>query len=90
MDGKQCLDIITKKEKSDLVIMDVHLPYINGFELVEEIRNHQHWQNTKIVMLTTMHDEKDIIHGLNIGADEFISKPFQPNELIARVRKIMQ
>lgn len=89
-DGKQALEIITKREKTDLVIMDVNLPYINGFDLVKEIRTNEAWKHTKIVMLTSMQQEKDIIYGLNIGADEFISKPFQPFELMARVTKIVQ
>jgi len=89
VDGKQCLDFIMNQQKPDLVIMDINLPYINGFELVKEIRTSQNWAGTKVVMLTTLHQEKDIIHGLDVGADEFISKPFQPNELIARVRKVM-
>lgn len=77
-------------ESTDLVIMDINLPYLNGFELVKKIRNNDKWKDTKIVILSTMHQEKDIIRGLNTGADEFICKPFQPNELIARVHKIMQ
>jgi DNA-binding response OmpR family regulator len=90
VDGKQCLEIITNQQQPDLVIMDVNLPYINGFDLVREIRTNKGWEQTKIVMLTSMHEEKDIVHGLNIGADEFISKPFQPLELMARVAKIVQ
>lgn len=89
VDGKQGLDLISQQERPDLVIMDVNLPYFNGYELVKEIRSNHEWDNTKILMLTSMHQEKDIVHGLKVGADEFISKPFQPNELIARVQKIL-
>ena len=89
-DGKQAQQIIMTSACPDLVMMDINLPYINGFDLVSEIRARPDWAKVAVVMLTTMHEEKDIVHSFDVGVDEFISKPFQPRELMARVRKIMR
>ncbi len=71
-------------------MMDINLPYVSGFDLVSDIRSRHDWSDVTVVMLTTYHEEKDIIHGFDVGADEYITKPFQPRELMARVRKVMQ
>ena len=89
-DGKQAQQVIVTSACPDLVMMDINLPYVNGFDLVREIRARPDWANVAVVMLTTMHEEKDIVHSFDVGVDEFISKPFQPRELMARVRKILR
>src|SRR5690349_3772019 len=70
-----------------LVLLDVMLPYIDGFELVHIIRQREGWQEVPIVMLTAKHTEKDIVRALDAGANDYVVKPFQPNELLARVRR---
>lgn len=70
-----------------LVLLDVMLPYIDGFELVQVIRAQQGWEEVPIVMLTAKHTEKDIVRALDEGANDYVVKPFQPNELLARVRR---
>ena len=70
-----------------LVLLDVMLPYLDGFELVRIIRARPGWQEVPIVMLTAKHTEKDIVRALDAGANDYVVKPFQPNELLARVRR---
>lgn len=70
-----------------LVLLDVMLPYIDGFELVNIIRSRDGWREVPIVMLTAKQTEKDIVRALDEGANDYVVKPFQPNELLARVRR---
>ncbi|HWU97547.1 MAG TPA: response regulator transcription factor [Oxalicibacterium sp.] len=72
-----------------LVLLDVMLPYIDGFELVKTIRAKADWNKVPIIMLTAKTMEQDIVRALDAGANDFILKPFQPNELLARLRRFL-
>ncbi|TVY10396.1 response regulator transcription factor [Paenibacillus cremeus] len=74
---------IAAKEQPDLAILDVLLPGKNGFEVCREIRS---YSSAPILFLSCKKDETDKIEGLSIGGDDYITKPFSPNELLARVR----
>jgi DNA-binding response OmpR family regulator len=65
------------------------LPYIDGFELVKTIRAKADWNKVPIIMLTAKTMEQDIVRALDAGANDFILKPFQPNELLARLRRFL-
>ena len=83
-DGKEAL---TKMEdKPDLVILDVMMPKLNGYEVCEKIRESEDYKNTPVIFLTAKSSEIDEIKGLNLGADDFIQKPISPKKLIARVK----
>ena len=71
----------------DLVILDIMLPAIDGFEVCRRIRA---WSKTPILMLTARVDEEDRIAGLDLGADDYLTKPFSPRELVSRVRAILR
>ncbi len=71
----------------DVIILDVNLPDGDGFALCEQIRAED---DTPIVMLTVRDDENDIVRGLKIGADDYITKPFSPRQLIARVQAVLR
>src|SRR2546421_10361169 len=71
----------------DLVILDIMLPAIDGFEVCRRIRA---WSKTPILMLTARVDEEDRIAGLDLGADDYLTKPFSPRELLSRVRAILR
>jgi two-component system catabolic regulation response regulator CreB len=75
------------KEGVDLLVLDVGLPDINGFELCKDIRKRT---NTPIIFLTARTDEVDRIVGLEIGADDYITKPFSPRELTARIKAVLR
>ena len=75
------------RESPDLVILDIMLPAIDGFEVCRRIRA---WSQTPILMLTARGDEDDRIAGLEIGADDYLVKPFSPRELVSRVRAILR
>ncbi len=75
------------REHPDLVILDIMLPALDGFEVCRRIRS---WSKTPILMLTARGDEDDRIAGLELGADDYLVKPFSPRELVSRVRAILR
>lgn len=85
-DGYEALQRIESNIAVDLVLLDVMLPYVDGTHLLERIRGIKEWGNIPIIMLTAKSSEKDIASALNLGADDYISKPFKPLELIARIK----
>src|SRR2546421_10366855 len=75
------------REHPNLVILDIMLPAIDGFEVCRRIRA---WSKTPILMLTARGSEDDRIAGLDLGADDYLTKPFSPRELVSRVRTILR
>lgn len=72
-----------KKEKFDLIVLDLMLPNMDGFEICKELRKEQ---NIPIIMVSAKKDDIDKIRGLGLGADDYMTKPFSPSELVARVK----
>ncbi len=79
-----------KRELPDLILLDWMLPEISGVELAKRLRADQRTHSIPIIMLTARSDEKDKIIGLEAGADDYITKPFSPRELIARIRAVLR
>lgn len=79
-----------EREKPDLVILDVMLPGQNGFDVCRKIKNSADLKNIPIVMLTAKDDEIDIVLGLELGADDYVSKPFSPKVLFSRIKAILR
>ncbi|GAB7388615.1 two-component system response regulator PhoP [Bacillaceae bacterium] len=87
MDGKAGLELV-RKENPDLIILDLMLPGIDGMEICKWLR--QEKIMTPIMMLTAKDDELDKILGLELGADDYMTKPFSPREVVARVKAILR
>lgn len=88
-DGEQGLAEIASGERPDLVVTDVMMPFHSGFEIVAAIRAKEDWADVPVIMLTNMANEKDVLRGLRIGASEYLTKPFRPSELVARIHKML-
>ena len=86
-DGEEALDIFYREKDIALLILDVMMPKMNGWEVCREVR-----ENSKvpIIMLTAKSDESDELMGFDLGMDEYISKPFSPKILVARVEAILR
>ncbi|MDO5136028.1 MAG: response regulator transcription factor [Eubacteriales bacterium] len=86
-DGEEAMDIFYKEKDIDLMILDVMMPKMDGWEVCREVR-----KNSKIpiIMLTARGDERDELLGFDLGVDEYISKPFSPKILVARVEAILR
>ncbi len=88
-DGESALKKI-RREGFDLLVLDLMLPGIQGLEMCRIIRNDQKTAGLPVIMLTAKGEEVDKILGLEIGADDYITKPFSPKELIARVKAVLR
>ena len=84
--GEQALDALARR-MPDLVILDVRLPGIDGFETLRRIRK---FSDVYVLMLTARSEESDTLIGLEVGADDYVSKPFSPREVVARVRTLLR
>ena len=73
----------------DLVLLDVHLPVVTGFEICRLLRKHPHLASTKIVVLTAAGQHDDIARGFTAGATDFLAKPFSPVRLLSLVERLM-
>jgi DNA-binding response OmpR family regulator len=86
-DGEEALDILFESEKKvDLVILDVMMPKYDGWFVLERIRE---YMTIPVVMLTARSDEYDQLKGFKLGADDYVTKPFSPSVLVARINKIL-
>lgn len=85
--GREAMELFSHEGDIDLIILDVMLPEFDGFTVCREIRKKSH---VPIIMLTARGEEFDEIFGLDIGADQYITKPFSPNILIARVNAVLR
>jgi len=88
-DGSEALAKI-RKEKFDFIILDLMLPGVQGMEICRILRNEPTTRNIPIIMLTAKGEEIDKILGLEMGADDYMTKPFSPRELLARVKTVMR
>lgn len=87
--GYDGLDYILKNPPA-LLILDLMLPDIDGFEICKDLKNNQKTKNLPIIILTAKSEEVDRVLGLELGADDYIVKPFSPRELIARVKAVLR
>ena len=85
-DGEEALQL-AKEQKFDIILLDVMLPKLNGFEVCQQIRD---FSNVPIIMLTAKGDDMDKILGLDYGADDYMTKPFNILEVKARIKAIMR
>lgn len=86
-DGSEALDLFFSDKEIALIILDVMMPKMDGWQVCREIRS---YSKVPIIMLTAKSDEKDELQGFDLGVDEYISKPFSPRILVARVEAILR
>ncbi|EQM79322.1 response regulator transcription factor [Stutzerimonas stutzeri] len=89
-DGRQALERLSTGNPPDLTLMDIMLPYHDGLELIERLRAQPGWESVPVLMLTAKAREVDIVRALELGADDYVTKPFQPEELLARIRRLLR
>lgn len=87
--GEEALDCL-RREKIDCILLDLMLPKMNGLEVCLAIKKEQAGGSVPIIMLTAKGEEEDIVAGLEAGADDYITKPFSPKVLVARVKSVLR
>ena len=87
-DGQQAVDLIIE-ETPDLIMLDVRMPRLTGFEALEQIKERPEFKDTPVVILSAKGQEAEIQKGLDLGANQYILKPFSPDELIKKIDQIV-
>ncbi|HET6372636.1 MAG TPA: response regulator [Candidatus Polarisedimenticolia bacterium] len=87
-DGEKALQVI-KDSKPNLIILDLVMPYHDGFEICQRVRASEESRRTPVIILSMKEKEQDALHAFEVGADDYIRKPFNALELLARARKLV-
>jgi len=86
--GEKALELLRSKPV-DLMVLDLMLPGIDGFSVAEQVKNDPRFRHVPIVMLTAKGSEADVVAGLELGAEDYVTKPFSPRVLVARIQKVL-
>jgi DNA-binding response OmpR family regulator len=87
-DGLQAQSLLKTLNPPAVIVMDVMLPYVSGFELITEIRQTSGWEHVPMIMLTSKSQERDVLRAFDAGVNDYVVKPFRPEEFVARVRRL--
>lgn len=87
--GRDAQAAIGNLDPVDIVVLDLMLPHVSGYQLITEIRDNVTWRHVPIVVLSARVMEEDIVKALDLGANDYVTKPFRPEELLARIRRIV-
>ena len=90
-DGKEAWEYLENRadDPPELVVLDVMMPNLDGFSVLERIRESEDFEGLRVVMLTSRSREEDITKALEAGADDFVAKPFSPDELVRNVKQVL-
>jgi len=88
-DGEEAM-LSIEEQKPDMVLLDWMLPKLSGIEICRRLRRDQAFRNLPVIMITARAEETDRVRGLDVGADDYVSKPFSPAELMARIRAVLR
>jgi DNA-binding response OmpR family regulator len=86
--GKDALEAI-KAQKPDLILLDIMLPDLDGYEIYQKIRENPDWDDIRVIYLTAKNRDVDIAKGMNLGVDAYVTKPFSNADLLAKVAALM-
>lgn len=89
-DGRFAQGLIDSMAPPSLAMLDVMLPHVDGYQLLGMIRARADWQEVPVLMLTAKSQEKDIVRALDAGASDYLVKPFKPDELRARIKRMVK
>ncbi len=87
--GEEAINAV-QQHKPDLILLDIMLPGLDGFEICQIVRENPECRNTKIIFITAMGRDMDIAKGMALGADDFITKPFSNSEVVGKVKKLLK
>lgn len=89
-DGKKAVEAVLNEPPPGLVLLDIILPFADGFEVLQQIRTQKTWKKVPIIMLTSKTQEPSVVRAFEAGADDYLTKPFQLEELMARIRRLIK
>lgn len=88
-DGREAEARIGAPPVPDVVVLDIMLPFTDGYSLLKKIRENRSWKDARVMMLTAKDGGRDVVRGFDAGADDYLSKPFDSQELLARLRRLL-
>lgn len=88
--GRQALEFLDTQEPPRLILLDIMMPFADGFEVLAEIRARKNWQKVPIIMLTSKSNETSVVRAFEAGADDYVTKPFKPAELMVRMNRLLK
>ena len=88
-DGQEGLEILERDERFELLVLDINMPRMDGLTLLKNVRQRPEWKKLPVLMLTTEGQDADRDQALELGATDYMVKPFKPTELIERVAKLL-
>jgi CheY-like chemotaxis protein len=88
-DGRQAIEMVRNVNPA-LVLLDVNMPFLDGFEVLSALRQHPATKAIPVVMLTSVQQEADVVRAFALGADDYVVKPFNPMELLARIKRLLK
>jgi len=85
--GRDASEFIANSKATDIVLTDLMLPYVGGYELIAQIRDDRRWKEVPVIVLSGKVTEQDVVRALEAGANDYVTKPYNPQELGARIRR---
>ncbi|MDX1659970.1 MAG: response regulator [Nitriliruptorales bacterium] len=89
-DGRECLDRLDADDSFDALVLDVMMPEVDGFEVLRQLRLENRWRDLPVIMLTAKVDESSYMTGYRLGADAYVSKPFDPVDLEGVLTRVLR
>jgi len=87
--GEEAMEAVSKHHP-DLLLLDIMLPVVDGFEVCQRVRENPDWKDIRIVLLTALGSEAHVTKGLDLGADAYVTKPFSNTDLVAKVKDLLE
>jgi DNA-binding response OmpR family regulator len=87
--GEEAMEAVARHHP-DLILLDIMLPVVDGFEVCQRVRENPAWKDIRIVMVTALGSDVNVTKGLDLGADAYITKPFSNAELVAKVKELIE
>lgn len=88
--GRDAIENMENSNPPRLVLLDVMMPFVDGFEVLTQLRARKSWKKVPVIMLTSKSNETSIVHAFEAGADDFVTKPFKLPELMVRMNRLMK
>jgi DNA-binding response OmpR family regulator len=89
VNGRDAMSVIENLTPVDAILLDLMLPYVSGYQIIRELKENTRWQHVPVIVLSGKVLEQDIVKALDLGANDYVAKPFKPQELLARVRRLI-
>lgn len=87
--GEEAMEAVAR-HRPDLILLDIMLPVVDGFEVCQRVRENPEWNDIRIVLVTALGSEVNVTKGLDLGADAYVTKPFSNADLVAKVKELLE